>query len=531
MFRLIQFALRKHITIIVAVVSIIFFSILAIRKSSIDIFPTINAPTIYVAQTYGGLSPQQMEGYITSYYEYHFLYITGIKAVESKSIQGLSLIKLQFHEGTDMANAMAEVISYATRSRSFMPPGTLPPFVMRYDAGSVPIGQLVFSSSNRSLNEIQDLALFKVRPMFASLSGVSAPPPFGGNQRTIVIKADPERLRSYNITPDELVAAIAKNNTVLPAGNIRVGDKTIITASNSVVDNFSELESVTVKSVEGTPILVRDLATVNNGADVTTGYALISGKRSVYIPVTKRADASTWNVVQAIKKSLPDMQAAIPDDIKVSYEFDQSGYVINSLKSVQFEGLLGAILTGLMVLLFLRDWRSAVIVVINIPLALLTSVVCLYLTGQTINIMTLGGLALSIGILVDESTVTIENIHHHLELGKSKSRAIWDACQEIAVPKLLILLSVLSVFVPSLFMSGVPRSMFMPLSMAVGFAMIASFLLSQTLVPVLSNWLLKNTGVVKSQDRLRKLKQDLSKRINNVRKRALVIVPVVIVFF
>src|SRR5215207_7478248 len=229
MFRLIQFALRKPVTIIVAVVAILFFSILTIRKSSIDIFPTINAPTIYVAQTYGGLSPQQMEGYITSYYEYHFLYITGIKAVESKSIQGLSLIKLQFHEGTNMANAMAEVISYATRSRSFMPPGTLPPFVMRYDAGSVPVGQLVFTSSTKSLNEIQDLALFKVRPMFSALQGVSAPPPLGGNQRTIIIRANPERLRSYGITADELATIIAKGNTISPAGNLRVGDQALIT--------------------------------------------------------------------------------------------------------------------------------------------------------------------------------------------------------------------------------------------------------------------------------------------------------------
>src|SRR5215211_1053215 len=254
MIKLIQFALRKPVTIIVVALAMVLFSVLAIRKSSIDVLPVINAPTIYVAQTYGGLSPQQMEGFITSYYEYHFLYITGIKAVESKSIQGLSLIKLQFHEGTDMASAMAEVISYATRSRSFMPPGTLPPFVMRYDAGSVPIGQLVFSSEGRSLNEIQDLALFKVRPMFAALSGVSAPPPFGGNQRTVLIKADPERLRSYNITADELVMAIARNNPILPAGNIRVGDKAVITPSNSVVDNFKELENVTVNNVDGTPV-------------------------------------------------------------------------------------------------------------------------------------------------------------------------------------------------------------------------------------------------------------------------------------
>lgn len=529
MIRLIQFALRKPITIMVLVLGIILFSVLAIRKSPIDIFPSVNAPTIYVAQTYGGLSPQQMEGFITSYYEYHFLYITGIKAVESKSIQGLALIKLQFHEGTDMANAMAETISYVNRARSFMPPGTLPPFVMRYDAGSVPVGQLVFTSEGRSLNEIQDLALFKVRPMFAALPGVSAPPPLGGNQRTVVIKADPERLRSYNITADELVMAIAKNNTILPAGNIRVGDKAVITSSNSVVDNFKELESVTVKNIDGTSILVRDIATVDNGADVITGYALINGKRSVYIPVTKRADASTWDVVQSIKKALPDMQAAIPDDIKVSYEFDQSGYVINSLRSLLFEGLLGALLTGLMVLLFLRDIRSAVIVVINIPLALLTSVVCLYLAGQTINIMTLGGLALAVGILVDESTVTIENIHHHLEMGKQKSRAIWDACKEIALPKLLILLSILAVFVPALFMSGVPRSMFMPLSMAVAFAMIASFILSQTLVPVLSNWLLKKVHTEGSERKLARIKQRLSVSINKSAKARIILVPLLII--
>src|SRR5215204_5374154 len=528
MIRLIEFALRRPITIIVLVLGILLFSVLAIRKSSIDVLPIIHAPTIYVAQTYGGLSPQQMEGFITSYYEYHFLYITGIKAVESKSIQGLSLIKLQFHEGTDMANAMAEVISYVNRSRSFMPPGTLPPFVMRYDAGSIPVGQLVFSSEGRSLNEIQDLALFKVRPMFAALAGVSAPPPFGGNQRTIVIKADPERLRSYNTTADEVVTAIAKNNSILPAGNIRVGDKTIITSSNSVVDNFKELENVSVKQSNGTAIFVRDVATVDNGADVTTGYALINGKRSVYIPVTKRADASTWNVVQQIKKNLPAMQAAIPEDIKVSYEFDQSGYVANSLKSLLFEGLLGAILTGLMVWLFLRDFRSAVIVIINIPLALLTAVVCLYLVGQSINVMTLGGLALAVGILVDESTVTIENIHHHLETGKSKARAIWDACKEIAVPKLLILLSILAVFVPALFMTGVPRSMFMPLSIAVAFAMIASFLLSQTLVPVLSSWLLKKIHKEGSEKNLAKIKHRLSTVIQKSGKGSIIIVPLVI---
>lgn len=497
--QLIISALRKPVTVMVIVIAVLFFSLLAVRKMPIDIFPQLGTPVIYVAQTYGGLSPQQMEGFITSYYEYHFLYVTGIKYVESKSVQGVTLIKLQFHEGTDMANAMAEVGSYATRARSFMPPGTLPPFIMRYDAGSVPVGQLVFTSTTKSLNEIQDLALFKVRPMFSSLPGVSAPPPLGGNQRTIIIRANPERLRSYGITPDELAATIAKGNTISPAGNLRVGDQTLITPQNTVIDNIKEFESIPLQPKSGTTAYVRDVASVENGADVTTGYALIDGKRSIYIPVTKRIDASTWDVVKSIKKALPDMQAAIPDDIKVSYEFDQSKYVVNSLQSLLFEGGLGAILTGLMVLLFLADRRSALIVVITIPLALLSAVVCLYLAGQTINIMTLGGLALAIGILVDEATVTIENIHRHLEEGKPRARAIADATKEIALPKLLILLSILAVFVPTLFMTGIPKAMFLPLSLAVGFAMIASFIVSQTVVPVISNWLLKEDTHFKEQ--------------------------------
>lgn len=490
--QLIISALRKPVTVMVIVMGVIFFSWLAVRKMPVDIFPKLGTPVIYVAQTYGGLSPQQMEGFITSYYEYHFLYVTGIKYVESKSVQGVTLIKLQFHEGTDMANAMAEVGTYATRARSFMPPGTLPPFIMRYDAGSVPVGQLVFTSSTKSLNEIQDLALFKVRPMFAALQGVSAPPPMGGNQRTIIIRANPERLRSYGITPDELAATIAKGNTISPAGNLRVGDQALITPQNTVIDNIKEFESIPLTAKSGTAAYVRDVASVENGADVTSGYALINGKRSIYIPVTKRADASTWDAVQNIKKALPDMQAAIPDDIKVAYEFDQSKYVVNSLQSLLFEGGLGALLTGLMVLSFLADRRSALIVVITIPLALLSAIVCLYLAGQSINIMTLGGLALAIGILVDEATVTIENIHRHLEEGKSKARAIADASKEIALPKLLILLSILAVFVPALFMTGIPKAMFMPLSLSVGFAMIASFLISQTVVPVIANWMLKD---------------------------------------
>lgn len=492
--KLIEGSLSKSISIAVSVIAILFFSVMAIRTMKIDIFPKFGLPTIYVAQPYGGLSPEEMEGFVTSYYEYHFLYVTGVKAVESRSIQGNALIKITFHEGTDMSQAAAEVVGYVNRSRAFMPPGTVPPFITRFDAGSVPVGQLVFTSETRTLGEIQDLALFKVRPMFSTLPGVSAPPPFGGSQKTVIIKVDPEKVRNYNYTPDEIVQALAQFNTISPAGNIRVGDEMFITPQNTVVENVKDLENIPLKLGSGASVYLKDIATIEIGSDVTTAYALVNGARSVYIPVTKRADASTWEVVKRVKAALPDMQAAVPDDIKVSYEFDQSGFVINSLKGVLFEGLLGAILTGLMVLMFLGDPRGALIVVFTIPIALLSSVICLNAFGQTINIMTLGGLALAVGILVDEATVTIENIHRHFELGKQKARAILDGCKEIVFPKLLILFSILAVFTPSFFMSGVPRGMFMPMAMAVGFAMIASFILSMTFVPVMAVWMMKHVS-------------------------------------
>ncbi len=517
---LIYASLRKPISVLVALIAIIFFAILAIKKMPVDIFPKVGTPTIYVAQTYGGLSPEQMEGFVTSYYEYHFLYVTGIKAVESKNIQGVALIKLIFYEGTDMSQAMSEVVAMVNRARAFMPPGTVAPFITRFDAGSVPVGQLVFSSSTRSLGDIQDLALFKVRPMFSTLPGVSAPPPFGGNQRTVVVRANPAKLRSYNISPDDLVTALAKGNTITPAGNLRVGDQTLVTPQNTVVENISELENIPVYAKNGASVYVKDVATVENGTDIVSGYALINGQRSVYIPVTKRSDAATWDVVKRVKAALPDMQAAIPADIKVSYEFDQSGYVINSLTSLVIEGLLGALLTGLMVLLFLKDKRSALIVIMTIPLALLSSVICLYLFGQSINIMTLGGLALAIGILVDEATVTIENIHRHLETGQPKGRSILEACKEIALPKFLILLCILAVFVPAFFMTGIPKAMFIPLTLSVGFAMIASFLLSQTLVPVFSNWMLKDGLVAHSSKGWKRFSDRFSKKVNyNIDKR------------
>jgi multidrug efflux pump subunit AcrB len=513
----IVFAMRHPITIMVGIVTVVLFSFLALANvlpdhitlagftlpirsvlpprtgMPVDIFPDLNTPIIYVAQPYGGLDPQQMEGFITNYYEYHFLYITGIDHVESKNIQGVALMKLFFHPGTNMAGAMAETVAYVNRSRSFMPTGTVPPFIMRFDAGSVPVGYLVFKSDTRSIGDIQNEALFRVRPMFASLPGVSAPPPFGGNQRTVVIRADPERLKAYHLSPDEVVAAIASGNEITPSGNVTIKGKSPIVPVNTVVgSDVKDLEKIPIRLGTDPTVYVGDIGHAVVATDVPTGYGLVNGKRSVYILVTKRADASTLSVVNEVKANLPRMQAAIPEDIRVDFVFDQSPYVTRAMWGVGIEALLGAVLTGLMVLLFLRDWRSVIVVVLNIPFALLGAVVALALTGQTINLMTLGGLALAVGILVDEATVEVENIHTQYEHSPNIARAVRRGNAQTAVPRLLAMLCVLAVFIPSFFMQGAAKALFVPLALAVGFSMIASYVLSSTFVPVMSSWLLRH---------------------------------------
>jgi multidrug efflux pump subunit AcrB len=448
-----------------------------------DIFPQVGDPAIYVAQPYGGMDPAQMEGYLTYYYEYHFLYITGIDHVESKSIQGAALMKLVFHEGTNMSQAMAETVGYVNRARAFMPPGAVPPFITRFDAGSVAIGQLVFSSPSRTQGELQDFALNRVRPLFASLPGVSAPPPFGGNQRTIVITLNPDRLQQYRTSPDEVMAAVSKSTLVMPSGNMWTGEIERIARTNAALGpDLAEILATPLSP----GVYLRDIATVENGTDIITAYAHVNGKRTVYIPVTKRADAGTLAVIRAVKAAIPDFKKAVPEDVDVRLEFDQSPYVTSAIRGLVTEGALGAILTGLMVLLFLRDWRSALIVVLNIPFALLAAVTALWATGQSINIMTLGGLALAVGVLVDEATVEIENIHTHLSSAAHPARAVVDACSRTAIARLLSMLCILAVFVPCFFMAGVARQLFVPLSLAVAFSMIASYILSSTLVPVLS---------------------------------------------
>ena len=489
---LIRFALRKPISIMVIVLGLLFFGIKAAKEIKVDILPDMNLPVVYIAHSFNGYTPQQMEGYFTKMYVNMMLFTSGIESIETKNTQGLTLMKINFYEGTDMGQAIAEINALSNRSQVFLPPGAPPPFIIRFDASSQPVGQLVFKSNSKTNNELQDIANFTARPFLIKIPGLTTAPPFGGSPRTIEINIDPNKLRTHQLTPEQIVESISRNNITSPSGNIYVNDINYLTPTNNTIKEVADFGNIPIFKGGVDNVYIRDVATVKDGADITTGYALINGTRSVYINIAKSGNASTWEVVKNLKKAIPVIQNNLPDDVTISYEFDQSVYVINAVKSLITEGVLGAVLTGLMVLLFLNDKRAALIVVLTIPISIISGVLFLKLFGQSINIMSLSGLALAIGILVDESTVTIENIHQHLAMGKTKSKAILDACKEIAFPKLLILLCILAVFAPAFMMTGIPGSLFMPLALAIGFSMIFSFILSQTFVPVLANWLMKN---------------------------------------
>lgn len=488
---LIGASMRRPVTILIGIISLFMAAIMGLSTMKQDIFPDLNIPSIYVVQGYGGMAPDQMEGYLVSTYEIHFLYIPGVDHIESKSIQNISLIQIYFHPGTNMAEALSTTVAMVDRARTLMPPGTLEPFVLRFDAGSLPVGQLVLSSPTKTIDEIQDLAFVRVRPELGTIPGASAPPPMGGNARTIVVNVNAQKLRQFNISGDMIVNALATGNMITPAGNVRTGDYMRISPVNTDLPDIQQLAYLPIKMGPGPTVFMRDIATITDSSDILAGYAMYNGKRTVYVPVIKRADASTVSVVNALRAALPRMQSILPADVKLSYEFDQSKKVTESITDVLQEGALGAMLPGLMILLFLRDLRSTLIVVTTIPCALMGASLSLWMTGQTINIQTLSGLALAIGILVDEATVNIENIHVHLAKGEAITRATLAAGVETMVPRFLAMMSILAVFVPSFFMTGITRALFVPLSLAVGFAMISSFLLSSTLVPVMAVWLVK----------------------------------------
>jgi multidrug efflux pump subunit AcrB len=514
------FAMRHPITTLMLVVALISGGFLAYTKMRVDIFPPLNVPKIYVFLDYVGMSPDQIEGFIVNQLELYFQYVDGIQDINTRNVQQVALCELSFFPGTDMGQAMAQVVAMSDRAMSWMPKGTLPPMIMRMDAGSVPVGYLVFASDKTSLGDMGDLAQNIVRPLVQKyVPGTVAISPFGPNMRSIVINVDPHKLRKYNLTPQQVSEALALGNNIIPAGNIYVKDSMPVVSNNATVVDIKHLGAIPLKL--GQNVYLRDIATIQDNTDITYGYALVNGKKSVYLPIIKKDTGSTLDVVADVRANMKMFQDATnstmrerrrlrqsqqggaavsavkddePDDVKVTFEFDESPTVVAAVESVATEGAIGAGLTGLMILLFLRDVRSVIVVVSNIPLALLGSLFGLWLTGNTINIMSLGGLALAIGILVDEATVTIENVHVQMGHTKNLATSVLRASNATAVPRLLALLCILSVFIPAFIMGDPLRALFMPLTLGVGFAMISSYLLSSTFVPILCVYLLKHMG-------------------------------------
>ncbi len=485
------FAMRRPITTLMLVVALISGGGLAFSRMRVDIFPALNTPKIYVFLDYIGMSADQIEGFIVNQLELYFQYVDGIREIDSRNIQQVALCQLSFFPGTDMGQAMAQVVAMSDRAMSWMPKGTLPPMIMRMDSGSVPVGYLVFESDITSLGMMGDLAQNIIRPLVQKfVPGTVAISPFGPNMRSIVINVDPHKLRDYNLTPQEVIDALAKGNTIIPAGNIYVNDSMPVVANNATVVDVKRMGDIPLRM--GLNVYLRDVATIRDDIDITYGYALVNGKKSVYLPIIKKDTGSTLTVVADVRRSMQTFRDAVPKDVKVSFQFDESPTVVAAVESVASEGLIGAGLTGLMILLFLRDIRSVIVVVATIPLSLLGSLCGLWITGNTINIMSLGGMALAIGILVDMATVTIENMHVQMRRTPMIATAVLRGNRATAVPILLALLCILSVFVPAFIMGDPLRSLFMPLTLAVGFAMIVSYLLASTFVPVLCVALLKH---------------------------------------
>ena len=442
---------------------------------------------------YAGMDPSQIEGIITNVYEQNFQYVDGLKGVESKNIQNLVLLKLTSIRARTWRRRCRRSSACRIVPRGQMPPSVLPPFVIRFDAANVPIGYLVLESKTRPLGQLADLGLYRIRPLLISqIQGTVAFSPFGSNTRAIVITVDPDRLRAHNFSPEDVVAALGTGNVVTPSGNLYTQGQMPLVPTNAMVADSQQMGNIPIQA--GKNVYIRDVAAIQDTTDINYGCALVNGRRSIYIPVVKKDTASTLTVVQQIHDSMPLFQSVVPEDVNVRYEFDESPTVRAAIKSVATEGAIGAMLTGLMILIFLRDVRTVLVVLMSIPLSLTSALVGLWLTGNTINIMSLGGLALAIGILVDEATVTLENTHAQMRHTDSIARAARRANSTTATARLLAMLCILSVFIPTFILNEPVRSLFMPLTLSVGFSMIASYLLSSTLVPVASVWLIKHRG-------------------------------------
>jgi CzcA family heavy metal efflux pump len=488
---IVRLALRRPYTFVVMGLTILLLGVFAIATTPTDIFPEIEIPVVSVIWNYEGLTTDDMASRITTFSEYTISSaVSDVRTIESQTYPGVSVIKIYFQPNVNVEAALAQVTAVSQTILRRMPPGAVPPLIIQYNASSVPIIQLALSAKALSEAQLYDYGIYRIRQQIAPIQGITLPLPYGGKPRQIMVDLDPELLLAKGISANDVSTAVNLQNLTLPSGSVKLGSQEYRVSLNSSPDAVAALNDLPVKYVNGATVYVRDVAHVRDGFAVQTNIVRQDGRRSVLLTVIKKGGASTLTIVKQLKDLLPTIRAAAPPGLEVKELFDQSLFVRAAITGVLVEGAIAAVLTGLMILLFLGSWRSTLVVITSIPLSILTSVAILSAVGQTLNVMTLGGLALAVGILVDDATVEIENIHRNLGLGTRLVQAILDGAQQIATPAFVSTLSICIVFVPVVFLTGPAKYLFTPLAMAVVFAMLASYLLSRTIVPTLVRYLL-----------------------------------------
>ncbi len=489
---IVRLALRRPYTFVVMSLAILLLGVTAIITMPIDIFPFIDIPVVSVVWNYAGMSPSEMESRVLTVFERGMTTtVNDIEHIESQSYYGVSVVKVYFQPNVKIDMAVAQITAQSNSVTRAMPPGIYPPSIIKYDASSVPILQLGLESKTLSEEEIFDLAQNFIRTPLATVQGAAVPSPYGGKQRQVVVDLDPNALYAKQLSAIDVSNAFNLQNLILPAGTIKVGDTEYAVRINSSPELLSDMNGLPIKTVNGATVYLRDVATVRDGFSVQQNIVRTNGTRGALLTILRNGQASTLDIVNKVKAQLPRIEAAMPPGLKIRELFDQSLFVRASINGVVREAAIAALLTGLMILLFLGSWRSTVIVCISIPLSILTSLIILNLMGHTINVMTLGGLALAVGILVDDATVEIENTHRNLAMKKPLVRAVLDGAQQIAIPAFVSTLSICIVFAPVLLLTGAAKFLFTPLALAVVFAMLASYMLSRTLIPTMVHYMLK----------------------------------------
>jgi multidrug efflux pump subunit AcrB len=488
---IVKLALNRPYSFVVLAILICVLGIVAIFRMPTDIFPAINIPVVSVIWSYNGISPEDMaRRIVTSSERAITTTVNDVEHMESESLPGYGVIRIYFHPNVQIDQAIAQLASMGASLPRIMPPGTFPPIIIKYNAATVPILQLALGSSTLSEQQIYDLAQNFIRTGLATVQGASLPLPYGGRPRQIMVDLDPQAMFARGLSASDISNAINAQNLILPAGTIKAGNIEYNVRLNASPEIVAELNDLPVKQLNGSMVYVRDVANVRDGFGIQQNVVRQDGQRGALLTVLKNGSESTLDIIKRVQERLTQVQLTMPPELIVKRLFDQSLFVRAAIDNVLHEGIIAALLTGLMILMFLGSWRSTIIVCISIPLSILTSLAILNLLGQTINVMTLGGLALAVGILVDDATVEIENIHRNLHEGKPLWRAILDGAQQIAVPTFVSTLSICIVFVPVIFLTGTAKYLFTPLAMAVVFAMMASYLLSRTIVPTMANYML-----------------------------------------